>query len=77
MDWKYKYDGQPGVDAIVNNVMSQAKNGSIILMHDLYENTYLATKEILKQLNAQGYEVVTVSELLGNPKAGVEYSKAS
>jgi peptidoglycan/xylan/chitin deacetylase (PgdA/CDA1 family) len=76
-DWKYKNDGQPGVNTIVNNVMSQVKDGSIILMHDIYENTYLATKEILKQLNAQGYEVVTVSELLGSPKAGVKYSKAS
>ena len=75
-DWRYKSSGADGVSTIVNNVMSQVQNGSIILMHDIYENTYLATKEILKQLNAQGYEVVTVSELLGNPKAGVKYSKA-
>ena len=74
-DWKYKSEGESGVNTIVSNVMSQVQNGSIILMHDIYENTYLATKEILKQLNAQGYEVVTVSELLGNPKAGVKYSK--
>lgn len=76
-DWKYKNDGDEGVKTIVNNVMSQVKNGSIILMHDIYENTYLATKEILKQLDEQGYEVVTVSELLGNPQSGVKYSKAS
>ena len=75
-DWRYKSSGADGVSTIVNNVMSQVQNGSIILMHDIYENTYLATKEILKQLNAQGYEVVTVSELLGNPQAGVKYSKA-
>lgn len=76
-DWKYKSEGSENVDTIVNNVMSQVQDGSIILMHDIYENTYLASKEILKQLNAQGYEVVTVSELLGNPRAGVKYSKAS
>lgn len=76
-DWKYKNDGDEGVKTIVSNVMSQVQDGSIILMHDIYENTYLATKEILKQLDAQGYEVVTVSQLLGNPKAGVKYSKAS
>ena len=75
-DWRYKNSGEEGVETIVNNVMSQVKNGSIILMHDLYENTYLATKEILKQLNAQGYEVVTVSELLGNPQPAVKYSNA-
>ena len=76
-DWRYKSAGAEGVETIVDNVMSQVQNGSIILMHDIYENTYLATKEILKQLNAQGYEVVTVSELLGNPQSGVKYSKAS
>lgn len=76
-DWKYKGDGEEGVDIIVENVMSQVKDGSIILMHDIYENTYLATKEILKQLDEEGYEVVTVSELLGKPKAGVKYSKGT
>ena len=75
-DWKHKYDGEEGVEKIVDNVMSQVSDGSIILMHDIYENTYLATKEILKQLNNQGYEVVTVRELLGSPQAGVKYSKA-
>lgn len=78
-DWKYKSANddvaQKNVDTIVDNVMSSVKDGSIILMHDLYENTYLATKEILKQLNAQGYEVVTVSELIGNPRPGVRYSR--
>ena len=77
LDWDLKHDGDEGVKQIVNNVMSSVKNGSIILMHDLYENTYLATQQILKQLNEQGYEVVTVSELLGSPKSGVLYSRAS
>lgn len=77
MDWSLKSGGDESVEKIVDNVMSQVQNGSIILMHDIYENTYLATKQILKELNSQGYEVVTVSELLGSPKAGVKYSKAS
>ena len=76
LDWKYKNSDAEGVETIVDNVMSQVKDGSIILMHDLYENTYLATKEILKQLNEQGYEVVTVSELLGNPQPAVKYTNA-
>ena len=42
----------------------------------VYENTYLATQKILKELNKQGYEVVTVSELLGDPRPAVKYSKA-
>jgi peptidoglycan/xylan/chitin deacetylase (PgdA/CDA1 family) len=75
-DWKDKNAGEIGVESIMASVTSQAEDGSIILMHDIYENTYLGSKEILKQLHAQGDEVVTVSELLGNPRAGVKYSKA-
>ena len=75
-DWQYKNGGEEGVTAIVDNVMSQVENGSIILMHDIYQNTYLATKEILKQLHDQGYEVVTVSALLGNPRPAVKYINA-
>ena len=55
-----------GVQNIVDNVMSNVKDGDIILMHDIYENTYEASKIILKRLYDEGYEVVTVSELLGD-----------
>ena len=65
LDYKNAYvDG--GVENIVNNVMSGLKDGDIILMHDIYENTYEASKIILKRLYDEGYEVVTVSELLGS-----------
>lgn len=82
-DWKYKGRGendelaQENIDTIVENVMSQVKSGDIILMHDIYENTYEATKIILKRLHDEGYDVVSVSELLGSKaKAGTSYSKA-
>ena len=72
-DWKYRSDDN-GVDTIVDNVMSQVRDGSIILMHDIYENTYLATVKLLKRLHDEGYEVVTVSELIGSGiKAGTKY----
>ena len=79
-DWKYRdasdeATAKQNIDTIVNNVMSSVGEGDIILMHDLYENTYEATKIILKKLYEQGYEVVTVSELLGNPQAGRRYSQ--
>lgn len=45
-------------------------------MHDIYENTYEATKIILKRLHDEGYDVVSVSELLGSrTKAGTKYSR--
>ena len=57
---------EENVQAIVNNVLANVRDGSIILMHELYENSYLAYCEILKILSEQGYEFVSVSELLGD-----------
>ena len=75
-DWKYKYKSGDGdaecrekVDTIVENVLSSVSDGSIILMHDIYESTYDATVIILSRLHEMGYEVVTVSELLGDGRA--------
>lgn len=81
-DWKYKGRGDNGelaeqnINTIVENVMSQVKSGDIILMHDIYENTYEAAKIIIERLHAEGYQLVTVSELLGsNLRAGTKYSR--
>ena len=77
-DWEYKYradsnysdaEKQERVNAIVDNVMSSVKEGSIILLHDIYLSTYDATVIILKRLYEEGYEVVSVSELLGSNRA--------
>ena len=84
-DWKYKYKDsdttaqkKDKVNTIVNNVMSQVQDGSIILMHDIYGSTYDATAIILERLYAEGYEVVTVSELLGsNMTSGRKYYSLS
>lgn len=79
-DWRYQYKSedtpemmQEKVDSIVNNVMSTVHDGSIILLHDIYESTYDATCIILARLYAEGYEVVSVSELLGEPVPGKIY----
>jgi peptidoglycan/xylan/chitin deacetylase (PgdA/CDA1 family) len=81
-DWRYKYstndtnlDRAEKVETIVDNVMSTVRDGGIILMHDIYESTYDAVKILLPLLQAEGYEVVTVSELLGNPQPGTKYNK--
>lgn len=67
-DWKNKSPAGDAdkINTIVENVMSNVSNGDIILMHDIYLNTYEATKIILQRLYDEGYEVVTVSELFGN-----------
>lgn len=80
-DWRYKSNKErsqrENIDIIVNNIMSEVKPGSIILMHEIYENSYLAFCEAIDKLAAQGYEFVTVSELLQNPATGYKYYSAN
>ena len=57
-DWRYK-----DVDRIVNYVMDNVSDGSIILMHELYETSLEALKIILPKLYAEGYQVVSIGEL--------------
>lgn len=57
-DWRYK-----NVDHIVDYIMNNVRDGSIILMHELYETSYEALKIVLPKLYAEGYQVVTVSDL--------------
>lgn len=76
-DWKHKKD--PGsaeqINIIVENVMSTVKDRDIILMHEIYENSYQAFCIILQKLYDQGYVVTNVSNLIGieNIKTGTKY----
>ena len=57
----------PGVDSIVHTVLSGAKPGAIVLMHDGGGNrqeTVDALPTIIKDLRAKGYKLVTVPRLL-------------
>lgn len=62
LDWEL-----PGVDAIVENSTLGVSNGSIILMHDGGGNRdqdVEALPKIIEALQGQGYELVTINELL-------------
>lgn len=48
----------------VKNIMNTVKDGDIILMHDLYEETADAVEVIVPRLLNQGYQLVTVSEMM-------------
>lgn len=52
------------VSGIVRKVTSKAKENSIILMHDEYKSTVTAALQIIDTLQDEGYEFVTVDELL-------------
>lgn len=45
-------------------VLSQVKDGDIVLMHALYLSTAEACKAIIPELTARGYQLVTVSEMI-------------
>lgn len=61
LDWK-----NPGVNTIVSRVVTKAHPGDIILLHasDSCKQTHEALPIIIDQLRAQGYDFVTVSQLL-------------
>jgi polysaccharide deacetylase family sporulation protein PdaB len=64
-DWKGK-----SPEEIVQTAISHAQNGSIILMHDAggdRTSTVQALRTLISQLKSQGYELVTVNQLLGKP----------
>lgn len=52
------------VSCIVNTVCAKAGENDIILMHDQYKTTVTAALEIVDRLQKEGYEFVTVDELL-------------
>lgn len=58
-DWRHKNKNK-----IYQNIMQNSNPGSIVLMHDIHQATADALPKILKDLKEQGYEFVTVSELL-------------
>lgn len=59
LDWK-----KLSVDEMYERVISKTENGSIILFHNGVENTPEALDKIITKLKADGYEFVTVSELI-------------
>lgn len=61
-DWK-----NPGTQKIINKVCDNAKPGNIVLFHDAGGNrtqTVRAVEIILDRLSKEGYQFVTVSQLL-------------
>lgn len=59
-DWRGKAPGE-----IADYVIQQAKEGSVILMHDQQTQTADAMEMIISTLIEEGFRFVTVSELIG------------
>lgn len=69
-DWKYR-----NTKRLVSYVTHHAKRNAIVLMHDIRPTTRAAVPAIVEKLQAKGYTLVTVPELLrGRLKAGHVYT---
>ena len=59
LDWKLQ-----NTERIVQQVEKDVKSGDIILMHDIFKTSVEAALRIVDDLQKQGYEFVTVEELM-------------
>ena len=73
MDWKTR-----NADSVYEKIVSKAKDGDIVLMHDLYETSVQGALRAVDTLQEQGYEFVTVAELMRRrgvvPQNGEKYT---
>ncbi len=74
LDWKTR-----SASKISRAITKGAGNGVIILCHDTLQSTGWALETALPELAAQGYQLVTVAEMMSfrdeEPKAGWEYNR--
>ena len=61
--------------SIINNVLNNVSEGSIVLFHDLYKETFEALCFIIPELKRLGYNLVTVDELYKNNNIKLEKGK--
>ena len=59
LDWTTQ-----NVSQVVNKVVTEAEEDDIILLHDCYASSVEAAFQIIDQLQAEGFEFVTVDELV-------------
>ncbi|MBX7245331.1 MAG: polysaccharide deacetylase family protein [Candidatus Sumerlaeaceae bacterium] len=62
-DWR----GRP-TQHMKSNILTNAQDGSIILMHDRYQSSIDASAAVIDELRSRGFEFVTVSEMLSHPR---------
>ena len=71
-DWKNR-----SASETTSRALASAHEGAIILFHDIHPSTVDAAPGIIDALHSQGYTLVTVSNLLGDPEPGVKYYSSS
>ena len=75
-DWESR-----DTEKVIQAVTESVKSGDIILLHDIYPTSVAAALRLIDALSADGYEFVTVAELLRRngiePQAGISYRSAN
>ncbi len=75
-DWDVK-----DADIVCQNIISAAKDGAVILLHDIYPSTVDGAVKAIDQLTAQGWQFVSLPELYKYldivPETGKVYRGAS
>ncbi|MEU3306541.1 polysaccharide deacetylase family protein [Nocardiopsis sp. NPDC055551] len=72
LDWQHR-DPETTVDI----AEEETDEGSVLLFHDIHETTVEAIPDVLETLSEDGYEFVTVDEMMGSEvEAGTAYSDA-
>ncbi len=61
-----EFCSSPGKEIIISRILRDAQDGSIVLLHDKTQ-TAEALPTLIESLKEQGFELVTVSELLKTP----------
>ncbi len=66
LDWSYrtKYDASKCVEVICNKVINDADENDVVLFHDIYQTSVDAACKLVEYYIKQGYQLVTVSELM-------------
>ena len=67
-DWRLK-DRQKIKDMILKN----AHDGAVILLHDIYEESVMGALLAIKELKKEGYEFVTLTEMLELKEKSLDY----
>lgn len=57
-DWKYRDTGR-----VAQHILSHAKDGDIVLLHDIFGTSVDAAIQVIDTLQAEGWRFVTVDEL--------------
>jgi peptidoglycan-N-acetylglucosamine deacetylase len=77
-DWRMTEEKkQRPAEEIADDVVRQAKNGNVVLLHDgggEREQTVAALPLIIDELRAKGYQFVSVADLLGKKRADLMLS---